>query len=247
MNVGWGDPAGVAIAALVALAIIAGALSVLVWDARRRRVASVVLDVTGAVARVWVAIVALGAVAGVVALFLSPTTTITGLPVSVEWPLALPCRQPGSSGFAEPTLYCATIPTATAEISALSAGVKTILLSGSLFAWVLAAVPGLLVAMLCRLAAAGKPFAGAASRWLMISAVSVLVAGITSEVLLIVGRYLAAHEVFPGSWTGEAATAPSGFTMTLPLWPIGAALALAALAVIFRHGARLQRETDLMV
>lgn len=240
MTIGWGDPVGLSIAALVVLAVIGAALGLLVWDARRRRVASVVLDVTGAVARVWVALVSLGAIAGVVALLVSPTTTITGLPVSVEWPLPLPCQEPGSDTFDEPTLYCAWIVTANADIGALSAGVKAILLVGSVCAWVVAAIPGVVVARLCRLAAAGRPFARDASRWLMISAVSVLAAGIASDVLLTAGRYLAALEAL-----GD--TAPSGFAMTLPVWPIGAALALAALAVIFRHGARIQRETDLLV
>lgn len=37
------------------------------------------------------------------------------------------------------------------------------------------------------------------------------------------------------------------FDLTLPFWPIAAGLAFAALATIFRYGARLQRDTEGLV
>ncbi len=42
-------------------------------------------------------------------------------------------------------------------------------------------------------------------------------------------------------------TASGGFSLTVPLWPIGAALALGALGAVFRRGAVLLRETEGLV
>jgi type VI protein secretion system component VasF len=45
----------------------------------------------------------------------------------------------------------------------------------------------------------------------------------------------------------SAAFTDGGFSVTLPWWPVGAALALLALAAVFRYGAKLQRETEGLV
>lgn len=247
MLVAWSDLGGALIAGLIWAGVIAGVLAVLVWDAHRRRVASVVLDVTGAVARVWVAIVILGMIAGFIGLLFSPTTSVDALPVHVEWPGSLPCDGPGGDTAAADTLYCARLTTASAEVSALNVGLKALLFLGGLLTYVVWAVPGVLVAVLCGLAVAGTPFARRAHRWLFGSAITILVAGMASELLLAIARYLVAGAVLPAASSGEPATAASTFAMVVPVWPIGAALALAALAVVFRHGWRLQRETEGLV
>lgn len=247
MTVAWSDLGGALIAGLVWIAIIAVVLAILLWDARRRRVPSIILDVTGAVARVWVALVILGAVAGLVGLIASPVTTLTELPVSVEWPTAIPCQEASSTTATSTSLYCARIPTATVEITALSGGLTALVFAGGLLAYVAAATPGVLVSALCGRAAAGAPFARPASRWLLISAITILIAGMLGEIVLAVARFLAADAVLPNAQSGEAATAASTFAMTVPVWPIGAALALAALAAIFRYGSRLQRDTEGLV
>lgn len=243
MIVAWSDLGGALLAGLIWVAVIGVVLALLVWDARRRRVASVVLDVTAAVARVWVAIVVIGMIAGFVGLFVSPTTSISDLPVHVDWPGALPCQSAGDAAGAADSLYCAQLTTAAAEITDLNGGVTALLFAGGLLSYIVLAVPGVLVAVLCGLAAAGTPFARAAHRWLLASAITILVAGMSSEVVLAIARFLAAGAVLPPASTGASATAASTFAMTVPVWPIGAALALAALAAVFRHGYRLQRET----
>ena len=247
MVVAWSDLGGALVAGAIWIGVIAVVLALLVWDARRRRVPSVIIDVTGAVARVWVALVLLGAVAGVIALFASPTTSLTELPVAVEWPSALPCASAGGEAGSTLGLYCARVTTASAEITALGAGVKTLLFVGGLLAYAVAATPGVLVAVLCGHAARGRAFAGRAPRWLLGSSIVILVAGMAGETILAIARYLAAQAVLPAASTGEPATAAATFAMTVPVWPIGAALALAALAAIFRYGSRLQRDTEGLV
>jgi hypothetical protein len=247
MTVAWSDLGGALIAGFVWITIIAGLLAVLVWNARRRRVPSVILDVTGTAARVWVAIVILGAVLGLIGLIVSPVTTITELPVAVDWPATLPCQSPGDAASASTTLYCARIPSATVEISALSGGIKTLVFVGGLLAYAAAAMPGVLVSVLCGRASAGTPFARPASRWLLVSSVVILVSGMLGEIVLAVARFLAAGAVLPDAHASDPATAPPTFAMTVPVWPIAAALALAALAVIFRYGSQLQRDTEGLV
>lgn len=247
MTVAWADLGGALLAGGIWLGIIVIVLALLAWDARRRRVASVVLDVTGAVARMWVAIVILGAVAGLIGLWASPTLTLTEFPVAMEWPTRLPCDQPDGSATAASTLYCARIVTATADVSGLGAGIKTLVFAGGLLAYATAAMPGVLVAVLSGRAAAGRPFDRSSSRWLLASSLVVLLAGMLSEVLLAIARYLAAEAVLPGATSGAAVTAAPTFQMVLPVWPIGASLALAALAVVFRYGSRLQRDTEGLV
>lgn len=247
MTVAWSDLGGALIAGGIWLAIIACVLAVLVWDARRRRVASITLEVTGAVARMWVAVVILGAVLGFIGLFTAPTITLTEFPVGAGWPTPLPCDGPGGPASAAPTLYCARILTATAEVAGLGAGIKTLIFIGGLLAYATAATPGVLVAVLSGRAGNGRPFDRSSSRWLLGSALVILVAGMLSEVLLAIARFLAAGAVLPDGASGAAITAAPTFQMVLPVWPIGASLALAALAVVFRYGSRLQRDTEGLV
>lgn len=54
-----------------------------------------------------------------------------------------------------------------------------------------------------------------------------------------------AAEALPRS--GAELVSNGVFSLTLPLWPIGAALALSALGVVLRHGTVLQRETEGLV
>lgn len=247
MVVAWSDLGGALIAGAVWVGIIAAVLALLVWDARRRRVSSVILDVTGSVARMWVAIVILGAVAGFIGLFVSPTTSLTELPVAVDWPTPLPCHSPGGEVAGTTSLYCARLTSASAEIGNLDGGIKALVFVGGLLAYVVAAVPGVLVAVLCGRASADRAFSRPAHRWLLASSIVILVAGMAGEVTLAIARYLASAAVLPAASTGEPATASATFAMTVPVWPIGAALALAALAVVFRYGSRLQRDTEGLV
>lgn len=49
--------------------------------------------------------------------------------------------------------------------------------------------------------------------------------------------------MLPGAGSGAAVTTQAFFNLAVSLWPVGAALALAALAAVFRHGSDLQRHT----
>jgi hypothetical protein len=88
----------------------------------------------------------------------------------------------------------------------------------------------------------------------------VLVGWTLAEVLGQMGAASASADVFlyggatlPPSWgAGQGPTdhgwpVPRGYSLSLPWEPLGAALAFALLAAVFRHGERLRRDTDGLV
>ena len=67
--------------------------------------------------------------------------------------------------------------------------------------------------------------------------------GTTADVAQQIGRNLLAREVLPAAHSGGALTSLDYLSLTLPLWPAAVALALAALATVFRYGAALETQT----
>lgn len=228
---------------LLALAAITAAV---VWLAHRRGSTTVALDSALVVASVWTAL-------GVVATIFSLAQTlgggsiyIAGLPVSTTWPTPLPCHDPGAALPPGAYIECATMSQANAWISGLPIAPRIVIAVGQLASAALAILPGALVAVVCFQTLRGRPFASVVTRALLTSAGVVVVAGLTYDIFTGVGRGLAAQAVLP---TGVDAPLVSGapFQISVQLWPIGAALALAALAVVFRYGGRLQRDTEGLV
>ena len=228
---------------LLALAAIIG---VVVWLARRRGSTTVALDVALVVAAAWTAIGLLGTIFTLAQTVGAGSIYVTGLPVSMSWPTALPCFAPEATLPSGTYIECASMSEANAWIAGLPIAPRIVIAAGQLASAALAILPGALVAVVCFQTLRGRPFASVVTRALFVSAGVVIVAGLASDVLSGVGRGLAAQAVLP---TGVDAPLISGapFQISVQLWPIGAALALAALAMIFRYGARLQRDTEGLV
>ena len=247
MSVGWPDLGGALLILGAFLLIAAGIVGLVIWDARRRKAQNVLLDATAAVARMWIALVIVGVLITGWRWLSGGDVWIPELPLSMAWPEMLPCAEPSPpTSFASATLVCAHVPTADATIAALSLGARLMLALGDVLALVLAALPAVVVAVICGLAIKGKPFAAPAARWLFIAAIVILVAGMGAELATGIGRQLAAFEVLPSPGEGEVTTTGT-YQLTMPLWPMGAALALAALGFVFRQGSVLQRESEGLV
>ncbi|HWI31408.1 MAG TPA: hypothetical protein VNT50_07940 [Microbacterium sp.] len=247
MSIGWPDLGGALLWVTVGLVVIAGVIALLAWDARRRRSPHPILEVTGAVARMWLAVTAIGVIVTVWKWLSGGDTWIPALPVSIAWPETLPCEQGIPAEATKTSLVCAHVATADATIAMLSVSTRVVLALGELLGLVLAATPAVVVVVVCAQALRGAPFGRTVSRWLIIAAVVVLVAGLGAELVTSAGRALAAAEVLPPVASDAAVTTTGIFRLTVPLWPIGAACALGALGVVFRRGAVLQRETEGLV
>ncbi|MCW5954351.1 MAG: hypothetical protein KIT69_19035, partial [Propionibacteriaceae bacterium] len=116
----------------------------------------------------------------------------------------------------------------------------------------------LVVDRLARSLGDGDPFAlgGNALRW---AAWIVLIGGVLASVVGDLGDWLASRELFRVTgWSvigaGETSSIaelgwpePSNLSLTIPFWPLGAALVLALLAGVFRYGGRLRRDTEGLV
>lgn len=248
MQVRWTDWTGAALYTGIALVIVAGIVALLVWDARRRKSPSVTLDVVAALARVWVAAVLLGVVVMILQWSTTDWTRIEALPVSAAWPVSLPCNEPTAEfRWNTAALECASFSSASGSVVGVDAGLRTLLASGAILSLLVSAVPGLLIAAISQRAISGAPFARNAARWLLVGAAIVLVAGTLGPVLTQVGEALVAQAVLPAPGGDAPVTAESVVGFTTPLWPLGVALGLSALSVIFRQGARLQRDTEGLV
>ncbi|GAA5033752.1 hypothetical protein GCM10025738_17400 [Microbacterium fluvii] len=247
VSIGAEDLGGALLWVAIGLGVLLGIAALAVWAARRRGSTTIVLDATAAVARVWIAFVGLAAVFVMWRWLGGGTTWIPELPVTMAWPTALPCEQPVPPESVGTTLECASVQVVDATIANLPVATRAVLALGDLLSLALAAMPAVAVAVICHQALKGLPFGRAAGRMLMLTAVVVLVAGMGTELATSIGRSLAAGAVLPGPESGADVTTTGIFRLTVPLWPIGAALALAALGTVFRHGAVLQRETEGLV
>ncbi|WP_231370921.1 hypothetical protein [Microbacterium sp. 11MF] len=232
----------------IGLAIVAAIVGLMVWDARRRKSPSVLLDVIAAMARVWVAIVALGIVVTIIRWVSGGPYDLAEMPVTLRWPTELPCqsRSGGITGEGA-VLHCAVADSASATVSGLDGGLRALLGFGSVLSLLVAAVPGVVIAVLGQRALTRAPFAARSARWLLVSAIVVLVAGTLGSLLNDVGSFLVAQSVLAEPIADSPVTAPWAFSLNPPVWPLGVALGLGALSVIFQQGARLQRETEGLV
>lgn len=244
MSIGWTDLPGALLMTAAGLLIVAGVIGLVVWDARRRGEPHAMLRTTAALARMWLALTGLALVVGAWQWLSGGDTWIADLPVWMAWPE--PTCSTDIGPYTEPTVVCAAVSSADVTIAALGFSTKALLALGQLLSLVVVAMPAVVVVIVCTYAVRGAPFAKPAARWLFIAAVVILVAGVGSAILTDVGHSLAAAEAFPAPDDGSV-TAQSTYRITVPPWPIGVAFALGALGVVFRHGARLQRETEGLV
>ncbi len=237
---------------IIGLAIVlAVTLFVLVvWVARRADDDRGSLVATSWLAQAAMWITAITAVAAAASAIFSPKLELA-LPVEPFWPGVPTGAKLSGTGA---TIKDAGFETLTVQAEGLNAPVR-FLLAGAIL---LSAVTALAIFYFFRRAAqsalAGDPFNPAVARAAQLASVTVLVAGLASQVINGIAKNQAAIEVL--RWTGLAKDCSGGcpaietwwpettLRFELSFWPIGAALALAAMAAIWRFGDHLQRETE---
>jgi hypothetical protein len=142
---------------------------------------------------------------------------------------------------------------ATFTLAGLHWDARLLLAGGTLLQGATAIVIALTLITLCSRVGAGRPFAGAVERAITFSGVAVLVGGITWQVCFQAGQFLAIDQAFQstgGQWrtnvkgltSNSAAWPHAANSFSIDFWPIGIALALFALAAVFRYGAAVERD-----
>ncbi|MGB4778376.1 hypothetical protein [Microbacterium sp.] len=248
----WHVAALIGVVVLVGVAILAfGAAAV---KARRTDNPSPVVSLTLSVSAFVAGVYVLGAIITGLSTALASGVTIT-VPVQTFWP-ELPAGMylEGTSatlaggGFASAELY----------IEGLSPLTRTLWTASRVLTLLVPAAIAALIAYACWLLLGGRPFAAALAKVTFATALVVLIGGTAMQLLGDIAGGAAAQEVL--AWTSGGYAEVAGITdpaaawwprpghdVQLPLWPIGAALGLAALAALFRYGAGLQRETEGLV
>lgn len=245
MNIGWPDIPGALLTVAAGLLLAAGFIGFIAWGARRRKSPAVVIEVAGGLARVWVAFTGLALVITGIRWFSGGDTWIPGVPVVADVLDTQTCGDVTTVEATSTTLVCGYFHSADVTVAALDLGTRVLLAAGDLLALTAIAVPGIVLAIACGRALTGVPFSRVVSRALMVGAVVVLVTGLGAEICGSLGRSILANELFPAH--GGDVVSTGVYRISASFWPIGAAFALAALGAVFRHGERLQRETDLLV
>jgi hypothetical protein len=237
-------------AALLLVLLLAAALAVLGAVRARRSEGGGVAGAALVVAAATAAIAAIGGVVTVLIALLSPQVGIT-VPVAEHWP-TLPDGAIVEGMTA--TRVAGGFTSADLVVEGLSVAARVCWAIAQGLAWFVPGAIAALVALACTQLRAGRPFAALLPRMTMLTAVIVLLGGTAAQVLGDVAGSMAAHEALAWSgaqWHGDldpTALLPSpAVRVELPSWPIGAALGLAALAGILRHGGRLARDTEGLV
>ncbi|TQJ30659.1 hypothetical protein [Microbacterium sp. SLBN-146] len=242
MSTSTSDLAGALWSIGLYLLIVAAIVGVVVLIARWRRSTTVLIDSALAISAVWVALFVIATPFAIAQTLTGGTVWVDDLPVSVPWNEGVAC---GSTRVSDATTYleCASVGEVNASIVGLPFGTRALLATGQFIGALLIATPAAAIGVICFQLLRGAAFARVTSRTLLVTAIVILVGGIAGDLATGVGRGLAALEVFPSSADPDATGAVATYNLTVQMWPFGAALALAALAAVFRYGARLERDT----
>ncbi|MFS2279740.1 hypothetical protein V2S04_02820 [Microbacterium sp. OR21] len=220
----------------------------------RGRGESSVIRVTFWVALLWAGIAIIGALVTAVSTLVQSVVQIT-VPTAAYWP-TLP-----EGAFVEGASATRTgggFTAADVVVEGLSVGARVCWAIGQALWWLVPGAVAAMVALSCLQLLRGRAFAPVLSRMSMVTAVVVCAGGIGAQVLSDIAGSMASTELL--SYSGGGFEEVAGiddvlkawwpdpmFSVTVPFWPIAAGLAFAALAVILRHGTRLQRDTEGLV
>lgn len=223
----------------IALAVIAAIVGIVIWRGRRRGSRTIALDAALAISGWSVLLSGVGAILIVVKAFSVDFAEFTGATnVWVPWPADLPCSEFGDS--AGTTLTCRGDALTDFTVGNASLGLRLLSAVAQLASGALSIVPAVILAVICFQTLRGATFSRTVTRALTGGAIAVLVLGVASDLLGSIAATAALREVFDprSEWY------PSAFQLTVTPLPFVAALALAALAAVFREGSRLQQERE---
>ncbi|WEG09229.1 hypothetical protein PU630_01315 [Microbacterium horticulturae] len=233
--------------AVVAIIVLVVALALRGW---RRRGIDTTVGITLSGAAIVAAVSLLLAIGTVITVLASDSVHFT-IPVNEYWP-PLPdgvtvttSAHLESGGFTSADVWVTGASTAARVFWALGQGIG----------YLVPAAVAALIAITCFQLLRGVPFARMVVRAALVTAVMVLVGGVTADVLSQIGGSIVSHELLSmtaASWTDpqqdiDALLPQPTMSVMIPFWPIGAGLGFAALAAVLKYGAVLQRDTERLV
>lgn len=222
----------------VAIAAVAAIVGLVVWRGRRRGSTTIALDAALTISGWWVALSAIGIAAIVAKAWTADWAEISVSGFQLPWPEQVPCSEFGDSN--APMLTCSSTQPKFATVASASLGLRLLAALAQLTPHILGALPAAMLAVICFQTLRGRTFSFTVTRTLTVGAVFVLVLGIASELLAGITATVGLREVFPP----DSEWYPSGFQLIVTPLPFAGALALVALAAVFRQGIRLQMEKD---
>ncbi|MFK3677916.1 hypothetical protein ACI2IP_09290 [Microbacterium sp. NPDC090218] len=230
----------------IGLAVIALIVGLLVWNGRRRGSRTIALDAALTLSGWWILLSVVSAVIYIVKAFTVDWAELNGKTyVYVDWPAGLPCSEFGDS--ATTMLTCGSETLSEFTVGNASLGLRLLAASAQLSTLALTTTPAVMVAVICFYTLRGRVFSQMVTRALTGGAIAILVFGVAADLLGGIAATAGLREVFPP----DSEWYPSAYQLTVTPWPFAAALALAALAAVFRQGmrleqdrARLQQETE---
>ncbi|GGF38143.1 hypothetical protein GCM10010922_11830 [Microbacterium sorbitolivorans] len=206
---------------------------------RRRGSRTIALDTTFTLSS-W--ITGLGAIFGIIRLgaaLVNERATITTSHVSLNSADALPCGHfvEGDRTGSGPWVDCIASSTTRVDIDGIALGARALLAVGEFLTTIAVLTPFALVAVVCFETIRGRTFGRTVIRSLWIAAGVILATGTLGSIVSPFGEYLALSSV----------NLTQSVQVSLTLFPLGGALLCAAFAAIFRHGSRLQSDTEGLV
>ena len=221
----------------IGLAVIALIVAVVVWNSRRRGSRTVALDASLTLSGWWILLGIVGAVIVIVKAFTVDWAELHGeTNVWVAWPANLPCSEFGDS--ATTMLTCGGEALTDFTVGNASLGLRLLAASAQLSTLALTTMPAVILAVICFYTLRGRVFSHMVTRALTGGAVAVLVFGVAADLLGSIAATTGLREVFPP----DSEWYPAAYQLTVTPWPFLAALALVALAAVFRQGSRLEQD-----
>lgn len=227
--------AGLSILALAVLVI--GMLTAFtIVGSRRRGSTTLALDVTDRLAFAWVCLCAIGVILAAFTSFAAEVILedpVRQMVLDREPQLEASCEFAGADSL--PGLGCG------GTIIGAAPGVRVLLFAGALLTIAASAAVGWAIHVAARSAREGAPFRPIVARTFTITGIVVMTAVVVGDIVRRIGMTLAARSL---PWREEDQIP---FPLEIALWPFAVGIGFFALAAIFRHGARLQRETEGLV
>lgn len=214
-----------------------------VWLLRKRGSTTIAVKTTRVLSGAFLGLIVFSAIASTLSLisrrevYLSEPlrSWTTDYDVALQGPS---CNPDGTAPFDPDSADARTLTFLCGEsVENVPFGPRFVIYLGAILALVAAAAIAWAIQVAAYHAEIGDVFDRSVPRTFAVSAIIAMTAAVTGALLTAIGMTLAARSL---DWP-EGDLPP--FFFDIPLWPFLVALGMFALAAIFRHGTRLQRET----